>query len=405
MGPGLKYVEAYFGTPFFAFAACVTWCFAVQCFRGPGSRFASLAFALSSLIMSLIRPEGVLLACFMLGSILYIRGFKESRQTLAYFAGIFCVLGSLYFFWRWAYFGSPLPNPYYIKGRGLLYFAGLRQGLWSEVHLCLPLVPVFASGLCSSVKTRRETVSCLIPMVGFGTIWILLTSDTDFLMRFQYPILALALVSWPPLLEGVWDYWRLPRLNTLEDSHRMRALLLLMTASFGVLSYQYVRYSKVKAYGDGAYDVGFMLREYKDRNYTLATTEAGLLPFYSEWKAVDAWGLNDPWIAHRGQIEDSYLDRYKPHVIEFHAIPSANSRVPPFDRWPSMIANLKEYAAKRGYRLAGVFGVSPDDLYYYYVRPDFADSAEITERIRKTDYACGEHGSCVNFVSLEKLGP
>jgi arabinofuranosyltransferase len=401
IGPGLKYVEAYFGTPFFALAACVTWCFAVQCSRGR-SRSASMAFALSCLVMSLIRPEGVLLAGFMLGSIVYIRGLKGSGQTLAYFVGVFCVLGSLYFFWRWAYFGSPLPNPYYIKGRGLLHFAGLQAGLWNEIRLCLPLAPVFALGLCSSANTRRETTSCLIPLVGFGAIWILLSSETDFLMRFQYPILALALVSWPPLLGGAWEYWKLPGVNSLENSRRMKALLLVIAASLGALSYQYVRYRNEKPYGDGAYDVGLMLREYKDKNYTLATTEAGLLPFYSEWRTVDTWGLNDPWIAHRGQIDESYLDRYKPHVMECHALSSENSRLPPFDRWPSMVASLRDYATKRGYRLAAVFGVSPDDLFYYYVRPDFADSTEITERIRNTDYSCGEHGSCFNFVSVKK---
>jgi hypothetical protein len=401
MGPGLKYVEAYFGTPFFALAACVTWCFAIQCWRGH-SRSAPMVFALSALIMGLIRPEGVLLAGFMLGSILYVRGLKGSRRTLGYFIAIFCVLGSLYFFWRWGYFGSPLPNPYYIKGRGLLYPAGLQHGLWSEVHLCLPLAPIFVLGLCSSAKTRRETITTLIPLIGFGAIWVLLSSDTDFLMRFQYPVLALALVSWPPILEGAWEYWKLPELNRLEHSHRIKALLLVLTASFGALAYPYVRYRRVKPYGDGAYDLGLMLREYKDKNYTLATTEAGLLPFNSEWRAIDTWGLNDPWIAHRGQVDEAYLDRYKPQVIECHAIPPANSQLPPFDRWPSMVATLKNYATKRGYRLAAAFGVSPDDLYYYYVRPDFADSSEITQRIRTADYSCGEHGRCFNFVSVER---
>ena len=51
----------------------------------------------------------------------------------------------------------------------------------------------------------------------------------------------------------------------------------------------------------------------------MATTEAGLLPLYSTWSAVDAWGLNDAFIASNGGITEEYLDRYRPEVIVFHA--------------------------------------------------------------------------------------
>ena len=69
----------------------------------------------------------------------------------------------------------------------------------------------------------------------------------------------------------------------------------------------------------GLYDAALVLRDYQRRNYALATTEAGLLPLYSTWRAVDAWGLNDAWIAHHGGITEEYLDRYRPEVIVFHA--------------------------------------------------------------------------------------
>ncbi len=51
----------------------------------------------------------------------------------------------------------------------------------------------------------------------------------------------------------------------------------------------------------------------------MATSEAGLLPLYSQWNAIDTWGLNDEWIAHHGEITADYLDRYKPELIIFHA--------------------------------------------------------------------------------------
>jgi uncharacterized membrane protein len=44
---------------------------------------------------------------------------------------------------------------------------------------------------------------------------------------------------------------------------------------------------------EGRYEVAQYLSQYADKHYTLASTEAGLLPLYSGWQAVDTWGLND----------------------------------------------------------------------------------------------------------------
>lgn len=129
-----------------------------------------------------------------------------------------------------------------------------------------------------------------------------------------------------------------------------------------------------------------MLGEYRSKNYTIATTEAGLLPLYSGWRAVDAWGLNDQWIAHNGTITADYLDQYKPQVIMFHAFFS--TLVPPNGKgaWTDMVLTLMNYAESNNYILAANFGDSPYETHYYYVRRDFADSAEIIARIRSTQY-------------------
>jgi hypothetical protein len=135
-------------------------------------------------------------------------------------------------------------------------------------------------------------------------------------------------------------------------------------------------------------DIALVLERYNDKGYTLATSEAGLLPFYSKWRAVDTWGLNDPWIAHHGAITEQYLQQQKPEVIEFHAsfspgVPPAPDRTWPFpEAWYSMLMTLKRFAEKNGYCLAAAYGTGPHDSYYYYVRRDFPDSAKITREIR-----------------------
>ena len=142
-----------------------------------------------------------------------------------------------------------------------------------------------------------------------------------------------------------------------------------------------------------------MLRGFGNGKHTMAVTEAGLLPLYSEWRAVDAWGLNDPWIAHHGAVTEEYLDRYRPEVIMFHAYYSPLE--PPGPRaersglgpeWFRTCRTLQSYAEGRGYRLAALFGREPDHVHAYYVRPGFPDAAPIEAAIRDFDYAWYQDG-------------
>ena len=47
----------------------------------------------------------------------------------------------------------------------------------------------------------------------------------------------------------------------------------------------------------------------------IVTTEAGLLPLYSEWRAINAWGLNDARIVREGGITKTYLSEINPDTI------------------------------------------------------------------------------------------
>ncbi|HVN29043.1 MAG TPA: hypothetical protein VMT64_11180, partial [Candidatus Binataceae bacterium] len=123
----------------------------------------------------------------------------------------------------------------------------------------------------------------------------------------------------------------------------------------------------------------------------MATTEAGLLPLYSEWTVLDTWGLNDPWIAHHhGLITADYLDRWKPDVIAIHGFPApaGSSQKPNWQRlgsqpgWQAMLSVLEQYAEAHRYRTAATVGDWPSDPMIYYVRSDAPDAAKIIASIR-----------------------
>lgn len=128
----------------------------------------------------------------------------------------------------------------------------------------------------------------------------------------------------------------------------------------------------------------------------MATTEAGLLPLYSKWRAIDTWGLNDKWIAHNREITQEYLERQRPDMIVFHDVASNTLGT----RWLKQILVLREYAQSHHFTLAAAFGVSPEDVIFYYVKSDLAERDEIVHDIGSMDYAWFHGGQAENFAKL-----
>ena len=101
VGTGFTYVAAYFGTPFFALFATLTWMFALLLIKEdqslPGydappdvptqsigtrnkpSLLLSWLFAISALLTGLIRPEGVILAVLMLVAVVVLKAGAHRR--------------------------------------------------------------------------------------------------------------------------------------------------------------------------------------------------------------------------------------------------------------------------------------------------------------------------------------
>jgi hypothetical protein len=414
VGTGLSYVAAYFGTPFFALAAASTWTLGLLLAKQETPSFGlNLAFAFSGLITGLIRPEGVILASLILLMVVIMRGWKNSMSIIVTFAIVFLLLGGSYFAWRWNYFGYPLPNPFYKKGDGGLYWGSYDTSLWNTLRLCLPFAILALLGFRSR-ETTRQAIAYLVPILGFASAFILISDEMNFGARFQYALVPIVLISWIPLLGGFNFSW----LNQLPVRERIVHIVVLTALALSLVYYSWSRNCFVAepqltcspVYGpDGRYEMGKLLSEYRGKGYTIVTTEAGLIPYYSGWTAVDAWGLNDQWIAHNGGITAEYLDQFKPEVIMFHAhfSPLIPPRATPADLaepWFKMTYILLTYAESNGYQLAAVFGDSPYDTNYYYVRPDFEDSGQILRQISrmKNYYWQSTWNVSVNFANYQE---
>jgi arabinofuranosyltransferase len=417
VGTGLSYVAAFFGTPLFAFLAALTWTFGLLLIQTENPSFwLSLLFALAGLLTGLTRPEGVILAGLMLVAVIVMKGWRHSAKAIFVFAAVFSILGGAYFLWRWNYFGYPLPNPFYVKSGGILHSDSFWESFSYLFRFSGPFALAFLLGFRSK-KTIRLTIAFLIPLVVFASAFILIDNQTNFGGRFQYALWPLVLLSWYPLVEGIE---REVGFSWPQPPHVWERGVWILAAL--AIVYGVVRYSASQncllagapplcnnAYSaDGRYNMAQMLSKYQGRGYVIATSEAGLLPFYSNWTAIDTWGLNDEWIAHHGGITAQYLDQYRPDVIVFHAYFSP--LVPPklipknlSQDWFRMTITLMDYARSRGYILAAAFGDSPYETHYYYVRPDFPDSARIVRDIStmKNYYWPGTGRKSINYAQVQ----
>jgi hypothetical protein len=395
VGPGLRHLTASYGTPLFALLAALAWWAATSAALARGERLppAALRLAFACLLLGLARPEGVFLGAFFLLAVLVYRRGDEGRALVRRFVLVFLTLGLGYFLWRWYYFGYPLPNPFYKKGGGLLHAHSFRMAWRNLWELSLPFLAVLGAGVLLR-KTRTLALFHLLPVVAFASLWILISDETNYVMRFRYPILTVVLVGFSGVVaafvaSSVPSPGHEPRFPRAVTSW---AAALLIAAGLGF--WQHDRYHHIAPKRMGLYDAALVLRDYSSRNYALATTEAGLLPLYSTWRAVDAWGLNDAWIAHHGGITEEYLDRYRPEVIVFHAYfspetPQEGRRVEERSlgpAWYRMVTTLKAYAERNGYILAAVFGRNAWDTHYYYVRPGARDTAALVDRLHSLDY-------------------
>ena len=168
--------------------------------------------------------------------------------------------------------------------------------------------------------------------------------------------------------------------------------------------------SKFISTRDGRHDIALALAKYNKKGYTMSISEAGHLPFYFGWNAIDIWGLNDKWIAHHDIVTKEYLNRYKPEIINFYADAIIDSTDDVANRiaadihaqkWFRMTLAANSYAIHNNYTLAAIYGHNRNSVQYYYIRRDFPESAEICALIRGTDFYTAESNEkCQNFALL-----
>jgi arabinofuranosyltransferase len=349
------------------------------------SRALFWLLGLLMLLAGLTRPEGNafnLAAGVVVGIDSWHRHGRTGLKRLWPLIVVYLVPGLVYFLARWSYFGLPLPLPFYVKGLANEPRSAILG--MNLIHLAVgqgPALTLLVLALLRPRSTTLEDKALLItalPPAALLLSYLPFAQSQNVVNRFQFAPVAVLLFL-VALRIGVNA-----RLQLHKSSWRAAVALCLATAWTTAAALP------IPEPPTDTIPLGKRLHDYADRRYALATTEAGRLPYFSGWRTLDSYGLNDPDIATHGLTFDHW-EEYSPDLVLIH---------PPYD-WnpftdPSPKRNdgnrqqLMEFMRREGtYELAAVVSrqgrlrkLRPGDYNLYFISSKCPDRAPIEAILR-----------------------
>ncbi len=287
--------------------------------------YANLVFFL----LILTRNEGLLF--FTLANIIfYFENKKEKKVVKEILASIILILVmiSIYEAWRFVYYGSLLPNVFYVKATVTSINDGLNYIAWYFVSY--PILFLLGLGILYNMLFSKGIVK-YYSVSSILYILYLIKIGGDFMAyRLVTQVFAFMLIS------GAFGFASF--LKRFVTNKKIKAILISVIIVFGVIPlYKGEVYSEVSLdakildiqKNSNWEDVGKKLKqENMPEGTRIAITAAGAIPYYSELYTLDMLGLNDNVISkkqenegrpgHRKQADFEYLVEKKVNFVIGH---------------------------------------------------------------------------------------
>ena len=264
------------------------------------------------LLLSLIRPDGVIMSFGIFLITVFCRPFN-SRFYKDYILGYLfsSIIGSVYFLWRWNYFGEILPLPLYVKSNSSdLIFPGLYSNLVflkSNIYLVFLLFFVM-------IKSRKEHLTKYLPIIVPGIILFISLlfahQSQNVGFRFQFPLWISCFLFLIILISE----------NPLIIRNKYFALILFVTISFQSIKFYSNIYSSNQHYIDD-FSINFLENSNNAfEKIKISLTEAGRFTYWLIPKkpvVIDLIGLNTKETS-RETMNESFLESVDSDLIFIH---------------------------------------------------------------------------------------
>lgn len=240
-------------------------------------------------------------------ALMYGVALKENLLAKRYLL-VFISSAVIFWCWRWWYFDSFMPLPFYVKTQTEKFlFVFNKETLYFLYQQFLPFVFSFALcviGIWYLPKKYRK-----MPLMVFVFLFILplmmyscADRDMNFALRYQYlPYLGLLI-----LVFYLWE--KIPSIQWIN-------MFLFFVLIFRQSSDQWLRAREFN--WSNMYPLAVEMAQIVDGKGTLATTEAGILPWQLQMKTLDLWGLNSKELSKRNPTKEDMV-LHNPDIIVFH---------------------------------------------------------------------------------------
>jgi arabinofuranosyltransferase len=323
------------------------------------------------LAMPLCRPEGAALAVVALA--VHMAFNRHRIREWRFFAAV-VAFGSAYFAWRWWYFGQPLPNTFYVKtGESPADLEAAFDKNLPGVKFYLLLIGIVI-GSVHRRSARVLIIGCtLLYLALYGWSSKLYSNYAD---RFAFQLIV------PAVLAGLL-FVQVTRMRQIAITGAAILLVLLQLERGDLLIGTATWPQSLNLHAD----IGRRLAKYRDRGYTMMLGDAGALPYYSGWKAVDLFGLANVRIAREG-MSRALMEEEMPDLIFLY------SKRPSFTGIRD--GSIKQFVVKsfirqhrQRYAMAGAHLYAPHSYILSVLRTDIPDyaaiRAELQQNQRKTE--------------------
>lgn len=296
------------------------------------------------LLVSLVRPEGVVLAITTIGALCFVRLKSRSniRATLRQVGFFYIIPGGFYFIWRWNYYGQLLPNTFYAKRSD--HFRNSSVEYWKsfvETNMTFLLVGILIVGLVLIETSRnheerwwRDLSLGIRPTLLAGLIFtgVVITQYChsklimNYSHRFFMPFLPLFFIGWIFVLSRSFRILR-------EFIFASPIVRWITCAALGICLYGQIRANMARLPGEARFaakymklmeDVHIKAGNYIKKNvpaseWMAVYIDAGHIPYLSGLRTIDFGKLNDETLARNNSATDAanYFYSFRPGVAVF----------------------------------------------------------------------------------------
>ena len=229
-----------------------------------------------SFIGTLLRPDFFLFIFFINTYFFFKSEFREKIIIL-----IFVLFGILYFFLRYKYFGELFPLPFYVKTQWILIE---NLGWLKQLLIYLPAI-IYLFYVRFNMIFKGKNLILLLSVIIIPTIYYannVLYQNVGQRFYFYFSIFFLLIL---------FKYFS----NKKEIILKTILILIFLSSSLLNLLFEKEFIFDIKNnLGKHNSNIFLLAKKLKKiKNIKLATTEAGLLPYYSGIFTTDLFGLND----------------------------------------------------------------------------------------------------------------